>query len=302
MKIRYLISLVSLLFVMNIPAFGVQYDLISEIGTSAQMIGVGNVSGFGQGAAVLFENPASLTNSEDTSLSLFTTKILDEVNYISLAISTETDFGKIGFGYLESAVFDIPHTDLNGSNRVFVDSYFDYKDTIYKFTYQADVNDRVSLGTNVSYYSKGFYGYSGTGYNMDLGALVRFEKFDFSVVGINVIPGTKVTYTEGSEELPFQMIAGVNYRISDFSIMSQAKYFHDKTLLSHGLVYKPRYIRVLTLSGGYKQYLSVGDLIKQNVTIGLGLDLSGVQFYYAFEKSEHYEFDNKNYFSLVVNF
>jgi hypothetical protein len=55
------------------------------------------------------------------------------------------------------------------------------------------------------------------------------------------------------------------------------------------------------LYGGYKEYYSLQN-ISNVYTIGVGLDLFDVEFNYAYEKSDHFEFDNNSYFSLSINF
>jgi len=48
------------------------YFLISDNGTSARMIGIGNIQGFDNTAAVIFENPAGLYQVEKFSIANFT--------------------------------------------------------------------------------------------------------------------------------------------------------------------------------------------------------------------------------------
>jgi hypothetical protein len=83
----------------------------------------------------------------------------------------------------------------------------------------------------------------------------------------------------------------------------QYKTTSDQTapLKSIGVHYRPWFLKLFNLYCGYKEYYALRDLM--NVyTIGLGLNLLGVEFNYAYEKSDHYEFDNNNYFSLSINF
>lgn len=41
----------------SVPTYGSYYNLISGVGTSARMIGLGNIQGFDNSAAAIFENP-----------------------------------------------------------------------------------------------------------------------------------------------------------------------------------------------------------------------------------------------------
>ena len=74
-KYSVLISkLVLITFFFNMPLSVVnaaEYALISDLGTSARQIALGNVSGFSDSADSVFENPAALYRVDQFSLSLF---------------------------------------------------------------------------------------------------------------------------------------------------------------------------------------------------------------------------------------
>ena len=67
------------------------------MGTSARQIALGNVSGFSDSADSVFENPAALYRVDQFSLSLFSSKVMNEVQYNNLALST-----KIYEGFIEN--------------------------------------------------------------------------------------------------------------------------------------------------------------------------------------------------------
>jgi len=71
----------------------------------------------------------------------------------------------------------------------------------------------------------------------------------------------------------------------------------------------PSFLRFLHVSAGVKEYPIVRSIegvyeeaIDRAVSVGVGLDLLGVSFDYAYEKTEHYEFKNRHNFSLGISF
>ena len=51
-------------------SYGAELDYIGDVGASAKTISIGNVEGFSNSAASVFENPASLCLAKDFSVSL----------------------------------------------------------------------------------------------------------------------------------------------------------------------------------------------------------------------------------------
>ena len=84
--------------------------MLLDLGTSAEMIGIGNIEGFANGANVLFHNPASMSKLSPYSFSLFTSKIINEISYFSYSGSYQSEYGTFGFGYMSAADDDFIHT------------------------------------------------------------------------------------------------------------------------------------------------------------------------------------------------
>ena len=85
-------------------------------------------------------------------------------------------------------------------------------------------------------------------------------------------------------------------------MMGQYKYDGVNSLVSAGLDYTPSIIlRVVTLSAGYKEF-SILDETSSTITMGIGLNLFGMSIDYAYEKSEHFEFDSNNFASIGFDF
>lgn len=285
-----------------------EYELLTDLGASAQTIGVGGVEGFSKASSVIFENPAGLGRSGTNSLSMFTTTLLDDAYYKNIALSGVTPFGTVGFGYMEATVYDIPFTSEDTiTNEFKADSYFDYKDTAFKVGYQFALSDSLSLGGSYVSYARNLLNISAKGANMDAGLLYTQPNYMISFFVRNIIPQSKVVFsysdgTTATESLPTEPILGGKYRFNDsVDLMGQIRYRRSKALNSFGIVFTPREYEYIELSGGYREYL-VLDRVKGGITLGLGLELYGLRFNYAYEKLEdHPQYDNKSYFSVSMN-
>lgn len=283
-----------------------KYLLLTDLGSSAKMLGIAGIEGFSDSANAVFDNPAGLNRFKNSSLSLFTTTLMGEAIFSNAAISAQTPFGRFGVGYMEAAVTDIPHTgvipaSLNFNEPFFVESVFDYKNTIIKLSYQLNLNDNFSLGISGTRYSNEFYDVSGVGYNADIGMTYENGDLQISLFGRNVLPGLKVEYDGGAtEELPTQIITGVSYRYWDLIPYFQYKNSESSGLFSAGLTYIPSIFDNISFSIGYRES-EVGNETRSGVSLGLGLMVDGIEFHYAYEQSSHVEFNSKNYFSVQIN-
>ena len=118
--------LISLL-VSFVPTFGIaDYFEVTEIGSSAQSIRIGNIEGFSSFSNSIFENPAGLYRLNKVSGTLFTSKLMNEVNYLNGSIAYRFKFGVLAFGYFDASVSGIPFTE-----EVFYDDTSEFEATSY---------------------------------------------------------------------------------------------------------------------------------------------------------------------------
>ena len=103
------------------------------------------------------------------------------------------------------------------------------------------------------------------------------------------------------EVLPFQGVASIKVRWSQFDIMTQVKVVANYRLAFYALAYNPSFIPLMTLRVGYREVL-VKETIKNSLTAGFGVDIWGGNFDVAYEKSDYFEFDHKIYVSLGLDF
>jgi len=283
------------------------YSMVaSEIGASAKTIGRGYIEGYDQRAHSVFENPATMTAVNKGSIGIFSTTLMNEITYRNVALAAPTPIGTIGFGFMEAMSYEIPSTSENGG-RFYVEDWFDWRDAIYKLCFQRDVLDWLSLGTTYVRYNRHFHTISATGWDIDLGAFCDFDWIQFSVVGRNML-GHTVTHVDaedatysGVEDLPFQGIASIKVRWSQFHMMTQVKTIPNYRLAFYALEYKPSFLPLMTLRIGHREVL-VKKTIKNSLTAGFGVEAWGIMFDVAYEKSDYFEFDHKIYVSLGLDF
>jgi hypothetical protein len=283
-------------------AAGTNYWMMTDLGSSAKMIGYGGVEGFGTGADTVFENPAGLYRIQNNSIGLFTTTIIGEISYFNGSMAARTPWGVFGFGYMHASVEDVPHTAEDNLGRFFSQYSFDYKNTIVRGSYQYSIDKKWHLGASLSQYNNTFDGVSGIGYDLDFG--VVYDTALYQVAGLirNVMSNDVDYGSDGKETLGRQYtLSGKITPLPQVDILGQVKYAYDQNALSLGAIYKPTLLPFLNVSAGVKQFVTL-DAVDNTYVFGFTLDFSDVEFHYTYEKSEHVEYDNKNYFSVSAKF
>lgn len=293
---------------MSIDIQGASYLMLTDLGSSAEMIRRGNIEGFSQGSNSIFENPAALYRVKNVSTSVFATQLMEEVEYKNVSVAISTGVGVFSLGYMDAGVDDIYITRMTDDGYVETNGTFSYKNRLAKIGYQKSITDTLHLGVNGVGYMNEIYTYTGSGYSIDAGAIYSFSEITVSLFARNLIP-TVVTYTDsadesysGEEELPLQVVLGVGYPFGDVDILGQFKFDGINTLMSAGVDYTPHFLfGMLTLSAGYKEF-SVLDSISNTTTLGVGLNIFGVSMDYAYERSDHFEYDSNTFASIGIDF
>jgi hypothetical protein len=294
------------------------YFMSTDVGSSARMIRIGNIEGFSDLSSAIFENPASLYKTKTISTAMFTTTFMEEVKYLNLSASARTPFGVFGAGYMSVGVPDIPYTQENEHGEYYAARYFNYENMMGKLAYQFSQTKNLHIGVAGTYYLTSIDQVQGKGYNIDVGLLWDIEALRVSIVMKNVATSMKVNYTHeaiptynATENLPLQTIYALQYNWSGIDFYGQIKQTgNNKNILkSVGINLSPSFAKFLSLSAGYKEFPEIKEIANEwqesvgsNWVAGVGLDLMGVSFDYAYETSEHIEFNHKHYFSVGVSF
>lgn len=284
----------------------------TNLGSSARMIRMANVEGFSQLSSSVFDNPAGIALVQyPRHFNFFYSKLMDEVEYKNIAGTVKTPYGIFGAGIMLTEVAGIAVTtqDITSDpdNPIFLETgeTFNYSNGVAKFTYAFSQSENLHFGISGSYYFTKIYTYDGNGTNVDAGMLYDTPVFGASIVLRNVASGLKVKYSNGSTEtLSLQTVYGVRYRLMpDINVFGQLKIVggSKKMANSFAAVYTPAFLPYITVSGGYKEFLVLKD-VKGGMSFGIGLNLDSITADYAFEQSDHPEFNGKHYLSMGFGF
>ena len=322
------------LFFVNVFAFAsndtAQYFLPTTVGTSARMIALGNIEGFSNQANSVMENPAGLYRIRKASGSFFTTKLMDEVQYVNGAVAVRMPVGVLGLGYMGVGVNNVPYTMMenDASEIQKTGEYFGLNKSLYKIGYQVSASRYLHFGISGDYNTYQLGKVSAKGYNADVGFILDSDALDFSFVAKNVFSSMPMKYTDNSsdlvvngidnssqgkqEKLPFQTSYSLRYSLDQVQLYGQLRTegAERRFVKSAGISFNPRFLPIVHMSGGYKQTYYVRSIeaeldkeyVKGGWVVGVGLDLYNVSFDYAYEKSDAVQFDNKHYFSVGMSF
>jgi len=294
------------LLMVSSSIFGATYQTMSELGTSASMIGLGNIHGFEKSANVIFDNPAGLNNIKGISAGSFSTELMGgEIQFRNLSLGIKTHVGSFAIGVMESAVSDIPETAIQDNEYIQIGS-FGYKNQMAKLGYAFKFNKRVTLGANLVGINHEIGTVNAQTINTDLGALIEVDRLNLSFVLQNALFWQDLNYSNGgSENIPSTVIGGLKVGLlDDLDGYFQLKTFlrEDHQLMSLGVAYQPNIVgRLVTLRLGWKEFLILNQK-HSSITLGIGLDLMNVGFDVAYEKSTYFEVDSKQYVSFRFNF
>jgi hypothetical protein len=280
-----------------------------EVGSSAKMIGIGQLEGFDNSSATVFNNPAGLYKIKQLSFSAFQTQFLETLDYLNLATAIDTSIVNIGFGYMQLSVDDIPHTGINDEGFYYVIDYYKYSNSVIKTAISYSILKDLHIGLGLNMYSTKLKDVTGSGMGLDFGMIYNSKNWDLTT-NIKNIPalGSEVKYSDDTKEtLPMQLTISHRYSLTqDFNVYSQLKKStfsansHKKSPLKHlGIEYKPVWLNKLAyLSFGYRDYYVLYS-IKENVVLGFGLELPAFQIHLSYEKSDYHLKDNKFYLSIA---
>ena len=335
---RIIVLLISLFAFAQVNVAEVNFFSSLSPGSSARMIALGNVEGMSESSFSVFENPASLFSVNKFSTSYFTTTFMSEVVYMNGSVALRLANGVLGFGFMDLSVRDIPRTTytLTEDNRdLFSVAYnFDYINSLYKLSYQISANEMLHYGVSGTYYLVKFDTVQGTAFNMDFGVFVNTNSLDISFVMKNFMSSTEMSFSDTDTEIPFciedcdsgtldhwnnsegetetlslETIYSVKYKLRHFSFMGQFKTVgSDRDVeKSFGVEFNPTFLKFFSVYAGSRQFNIVQSILgevqvasKTSQTVGVGLDLLGINFDYAYGQSDHVEYQHKHYFSLSV--
>ena len=298
----FLIFIFSILSSLSLHA--TNYKMLSDYGTSAKMISIGNIQGFDTTAGALFENPAALQFSKQFSASGFNTTLGNEFNIYNGALSVKHKYTTHALGFIHGGVNSIYRTEKTNDSILFKTGEFAYEDLMIKYAIQRTFRERLSGALSLTRYSKSIDTYSGAGYGLDAGFFYSQSRTKKYSLLIKNLVNKSVTYSDGlpKETLAHEIILGHQRDVWIFDTYSQMRWTVPKMpLFSAGIRYRLPLISLFSFSAGAKQF-RVLNTVKTGMTLGASLDLLGLELNYAYEKSDYVVEPYKYYFSLSVSF
>jgi hypothetical protein len=223
----------------------------------------------------------------------------------------------IGLGYIgaqtPAGYYTTDQTSISNAPEM------SYADRLFLFSYAAMLNDRVkvprnmgelSLGVNLKYYQKGLsggYTNSGTGFSSDLAFLLKPNENTRFGLNLQNVASAMNWSTGAAENVESAVRVGGAHTFNLFSqkVLVSADLnigsLSNAPLTWHlGAEYKP--LEMLALRAGYDQAAvstassAVGTA--GNLTAGLGIQMAGVSFDYAYHQDSTLADNNCHYFSL----
>jgi hypothetical protein len=271
---------------------------ITDVGTSADYIAVGgNEVGF-YGGNNVFHNPSLMSKPNLSSISLFTTTLMGEINYKSIAISKSFDRFTFGLGYMDSETNGITET-VEGSEEFLVSDYYGALFSIYKAGMSYKVSQKTTFGLSLSYYYNKIYSISASAMNADLGFSHQINRLLLTGSSKNIFRNNVVAYSDNTqEELPSIYNLAAKLDLTYIEPMMQYSFYRGKDSgYSVGIIIHHPKFSLLDLLVGYKSSYYLDEL-KHRWTFGLGLNIDLFTFNVTYEKSDTVAFDNNIYFSI----
>jgi hypothetical protein len=292
MRIQGLCVSALILALSIIPIEAKSVSLLSDqFGTSAHMIGIGNIEGMTDGITNLFGNVASI-ESDKTSLFMTTGQLVDsDSTLLIFGMSVNALGGTIGAGVIQLDNGAIDYTEEGDFDQFFSKFQFSLKHSLYVLGYQRPITQKLSTAISMKYMDQDLYTTRGTGINTDIGVVYKEEALRLSLSAKNIIKDFKVKYSHeyGELDFPFQMVAGARYDFSRVGLMSQIKYVEDaQVLLPAVAVEYHLFPNIFSGSIGWKQIVDHTN-VHDTKSVGAQLSLNELSLAVSYEFSDFFE-------------
>ncbi|MDR1997940.1 MAG: hypothetical protein LBQ83_06425 [Candidatus Margulisbacteria bacterium] len=275
-------------------AYGVESLLIG-----AEAMGRGGAYlGSGDSGSPVFQNFAAVTGPR-AALTVF--KLINEINYLSAA------YAQNGWGLGFLTVQDSAGYQRDEDNNL-IGGKIGYSDSTVYGTYARELG-RVNLGLRLKYTSRIMAGIdSAKGYSLDLGALYRLNEYWRFGGEVTNISFAALRWADGAQEL-FPVVGGLGVGYSVFGAEKRLNLYSDLCLESGGERWSGGLewllADLLTLRGGFVQSSFWQDetMVRQlKPAAGLGLNLGGLTFDYAYNPGDELAENITHYFTLGYRF
>jgi len=310
---------------------------LADIGVGARPLGLGNTCVGGMDdASAIFRNPAGLALNPELNVISMSGTLLGDVNYVLVGISDYSPVGKLGFGYLNASLGEIPITTITGSGStaaIVQTGTTDYSSSVIFFSYGTRLSrifqgkgENVLFGASLKWFLQGFEGGGtamqdavGAGMDADMGLI--WEARPWARLGLtcnNFLPadfGGKFVWTKDDETEGIPMVVRYGGMLN---VLGKSAVFlsEDQALnllvdyesaragnrpaLWHvGLEYWP--FHMLALRAGIDQKPKAAEAgigVDDNLTAGVGVNYRGFTFDYAYHQFGDLAENATHFFSI----
>lgn len=283
----------------------VYYSALSSIGTGPEMISVGHISGFGDSADLIFENPAAL-NKAGNDMSFFFSNLSEgDQRYMNAAITRELSSKVVvGAGVLYEDFVNNDLTDEQDGEFVSVGS-FKYSSMQLNAGISVALHPDITVGLSVSNYNKTIHTVSGAGSNLMGGLHFKHEIGSFSANVKNLLNSYVIYTNDGKESLKRTVELGYQsprIALLGAEFLGQLKREKGDTHLYKSAGVKLHAFRndMMSVRLGGREAKKLDDT-QIMFTAGVGLDLDVLSVNYAYDQSMITGAESQHFFGISLD-
>lgn len=285
-------------FVISPQVFAGALD-ISRIGFGGRSLGLGRAQVAGRDIGAAFINPATLADFNNFRMTSMFVNLAEEANYSMIGAALplkEGAFGCLGVGYIGATVSGIITT--TSEVRSAATGTTDYKNGLFILSYARDMGPAVKFGAAAKLFSRSFdavQNAAATGADMDIGFLFLPQNNLIAGLTLQNILSTGLAWKNGTnEDIPSSIKMGINFKPRNN--MTLLLDVDSERGIHSGLEWNPR--GYLLLRGGIESVPTGTNASAVNYSLGVGLQVRGFSFDYAYYIDSIVSTNSSHYFSI----
>ncbi|MFA6431654.1 MAG: PorV/PorQ family protein [Candidatus Margulisiibacteriota bacterium] len=289
-------SFVILICLLDLSVFAASTSLDpTQLGIGARSLSMGR-----SGAADMCEmgtiyiNPANTGCFKDWGVTSMQTSLMQsDINYTFLAGAKRfADDGVLAVAYLAGSSFGINSTTIDANSRVVLNgSSFDYSNATFILSYGKEMKENFRLGGLLKTVNKNLSGQgSASGFNFDIGmTFVPKENLVLGLVAQNLMPSGLSWGTGAKENLPIGLKTGISFQPKD-NLLLNLDLDSSPGAIHTGIEWQLN--KNLSLRAGAESATAL------NYSMGVGIEMQGFRFDYAYLLDGNLAENSTSYFSL----
>lgn len=294
------------------PAFAQTSLDLGVAGVGARPLGMGKAYvAVADDANAVFANPAGLGLQKSWSLTSMSTQLFGNANYVLAGTAIPLDQGTVGVGYI--GLHSPAGYEVNASNTT-VGNALNYNSSEIILSFGRNLKEAIhapnlgdlSVGASLKLFNHKFGGFDGSAQGMGLDLGVIYKPNEDLSLGVNFANiGGKVKWdSQKEEEIEGASKFGGALKLMDGKLLASAGMdfalnAERPALLHGGFEYTP--VDFLSIRGGIDQdALNLNETVS-NLTAGVGINIEGISFDYAYKQDKEIESNACHYFSISIH-